>query len=191
MISAILLAAGDARRFGAPKLLEELDGKPLVRWSAESVAGADEVGELVVVVGANADEIEKALAGIAARFVRNERATGMASSLAVGVDALRPDAEAALVVLADEPRAGGDAMRRVIERYRRGGASVVVPRYRGVRGHPVLFARAVFPELLALDGDRGARSVADRDPARLAFVDLDLSKPVDVDTPEDLARLRR
>lgn len=190
MISAVLLAAGASRRFGAQKLLQELEGKPVVRWSAEALVGAP-VEEIVVVLGADADLVEAALRGIDARFVRNpESGAGMASSLAAGVGALAPASEATLVVLGDEPRNGREPIERVVARYRAGGASIVAPRFRGVRGHPVLFGRAVYPELLALAGDHGARAVADREPARRAFVDLDLPKPIDVDTPDDLARLR-
>jgi len=67
----------------------------------------------------------------------------------------------------------------------------VAPRYRGTPGHPVLFDHSVFAELRALDGDRGARAVIERDPSRVAIVEVDAPPPGDVDTPEDLARLRR
>ena len=189
MISAILLAAGQSRRFGSgQKLLQHLRGRPLVVHSAELIAGAP-VEELIVVIDRPEldNEIARALDFVQPRFV--VAAGGMASSLAAGVGALDPASEAVLVALGDEPLVDVTAVERVVERYRSGGAEVVVPRYRGTRGHPVLFGRSVYPELLELSGDRGARGVADRDPSRLAFVDLDLPKPIDVDTPEDLARV--
>ena len=192
MIAALLLAAGASRRFGdgLQKLTQDLNGKPVVRWSAEPLIGA--VDEGVVVVGRDHQPVRDALAGLAVRFVQNAKADeGMASSVAAGVAALSPETQAVLVVLGDEPLAGIEPLRQVMDRYRQGGASVVAPLFRGVRGHPVLFDRTVFPELLALSGDRGARAVADRDPSRLALVALDLPKPVDVDTAADLARLRR
>ena len=193
MIAALLLAAGASRRFGGglQKLTQELNGKPVVRWSAEALVGPP-VDELLVVVGANDQPVRDALQGIPARFIRNPVAEqGMASSVSVGVSAVRPDTEAVLVVLGDEPLVGHEPLARVVARYRDGSAAVVAPTFRGVRGHPVLFDRVVFPELIALGGDRGARAVADRDPTRLALVELDLPKPVDVDTQADLARLRR
>lgn len=192
MIAALLLAAGASRRFGGgqQKLVQELDGRPVVRWSAESLMGAP-VDEVIVVVGSNDAPVRDALKGLALRFVRNARAeVGMASSVAVGVSAVSARTEAVLIVLGDEPLAGRAPLERVVQRYKEGGAAVVAPTFRGVRGHPVLFDRSVFPELLALTGDRGARAVADRDPGRLAIVELDLPKPIDVDTPADLARLR-
>lgn len=192
MIAALLLAAGASRRFGGglQKLVQELNGRPVVRWSAESLIGSP-MDEVVVVVGSSDQPVRDALAGLDVRYARNAAADqGMASSIAVGVSALSAGTEAVLVALGDEPLVGRDPVRRVVERYRQGGASVVAPVFRGVRGHPVLFDRSVFAELAALSGDRGARGVTDRDPARLALVELDVPKPVDVDTPEDLARLR-
>jgi molybdenum cofactor cytidylyltransferase len=193
VIAALLLAAGASRRFGGglQKLVQELNGRPVVRWSAESLIGAP-VSEVVVVLGANDAPVREALSGLPLRFIRNAAADGgMASSIAVGVSALTAETQAVVVVLGDEPLVGREPLERVVRRYKEGGAAIVAPTFRGVRGHPVLFDRSVFPELLALTGDRGARALADRDPARLALVELDLPKPIDVDTPADLARLRR
>jgi molybdenum cofactor cytidylyltransferase len=193
VIAALLLAAGASRRFGGglQKLVQELNGRPVVRWSVESLIGAP-VDEVIVVVGANDAPVREALSGLPVRFIRNAAAdAGMASSVAFGVSALTPETQATLIVLGDEPLAGRDPLERVVRRYKEGGAAIVAPTFRGVRGHPVLFDRSVFAELLALSGDHGARAVADRDPGRLAIVELDLPKPIDVDTPADLARLRR
>lgn len=192
MIAALLLAAGASRRFGEgrQKLVQELNGLPVVRWSADSLLAAP-VDDVIVVVGSNDGPVREALKGCALRFVRTPAADeGMASSVAVGVAALSPETQAVLIALGDEPLAGRAPIERVVARYKEGGAAVVAPTFRGVRGHPVLFDRSMFPELLALTGDRGARGVADREPGRLALVDLDLPKPIDIDTPADLARLR-
>lgn len=190
MIAALLLAAGAARRFGAPKLLQEIDEKPIVRWSAESLRGAP-VDETIVVVPRDHTGLQRALVGLDVRFVVNDHADrGMGSSLACGVSALGSNVDAVLVALADEPLVGRTALLRVVERYRAGGARIVVPTYRGIRGHPVLFERSVFEELRALSGDHGARTVTDRDPSRVAVVELENPKPIDVDTPADLVRLR-
>jgi molybdenum cofactor cytidylyltransferase len=144
-----------------------------------------------VVVPPEHTDLRRALAGVDARFVVNPKPDdGIASSLACGVNALRAGTEAVLVALADEPMVGRDVLSRVVERYRAGAVDIVAPRYRGIPGHPVLFAGAVFDELRVLSGDRGARSVVDRDPTRVATVELE-DAPVDVDTPADLARLRR
>jgi molybdenum cofactor cytidylyltransferase len=190
VIAALLLAAGAARRFGSDKLLQELHGKPLVRWSAEALAGAP-VDEIIVVVPPEHAMIRRALAGLDVRFVVNPDPTrGMGSSIACGITAIRGKTDAALVALADEPLNGRLALDPVVDRYRQGGASIVVPLFNGVRGHPVLFASTVFEELRSLSGDEGARAVTDRDPHRLAKLHLNVGKPVDVDTPDDLRQLR-
>jgi molybdenum cofactor cytidylyltransferase len=188
MIATLLLAAGSARRFGGPKLLQVVQGKAIARWSAETALAA--TGALFVVVPPDHAGIREALDGLDVRFVVNHRATdGMGSSLACGASGLTKDVDAAIVALADEPMLGVAPYQRVIERFRAGGAKVVASMYERQRGHPVLFDRAVFPELTTLTGDHGARKVVDREPARVAFVEMGAQHPVDVDTREDLARL--
>jgi molybdenum cofactor cytidylyltransferase len=190
VIAALLLAAGAARRFGAPKLLQDLHGKPLVRWSAEWLRGAP-VDEIIVVVPPDSGGLQSALEGIDARFVTNPHPElGLASSIAFGVAGVNAATQAIFVVLGDEPMLGRGALLRVHERYQAGGAKIVAPTFAGVPGHPVLFDRSVFDELRTFSGDSGARAVLDRDPGRVAFVEMAESMPMDVDTPEDLARLR-
>ena len=194
MISAVLLAAGESRRFGAPKLLQLVQGAPVITESAMRLFRARSnhvlANDLIVVIEKPKHEspIALTLERFGFTFVVSPGG-GMASSLAAGVAAVHPDSQALLVVLGDEPFIPDGVIEQLVARFNQGGAHVIVPRYRGVRGHPVLFARATYPELLQLTGDHGARAVADRDPSRLAYVDIDLPKPVDVDTPEDLARL--
>jgi molybdenum cofactor cytidylyltransferase len=190
VIAALLLAAGSSRRFGGPKLLQMVRGKSIVRWSAEAARAAADA--LFVVVPPQHSDLRSALAGLDVRFVVNARAEdGMGSSLACGARAMGPDAVATLVVLADEPELPAESYRRVIRRYHDGGVQIVAATYAGQRGHPVLFDRSVFPELAGLTGDEGARSVVDRAPGRTALVEIGDAQPVDVDTPEDLARLLR
>ena len=197
MIAALLLAAGAGRRFGGggQKLTQDLNDKPVIRWSAEMLLDSGLFGasidEVVVVVADGDTAIRSALEGLPVRIESNARASeGMASSIACGITALSPNVEAAVVVLGDEPRVPKEVLTGVVARYRAGGAEIIAPTFRGVRGHPVLFARSTFPELAALTGDRGARAVADRVSERLALVDFDMPKPIDVDTPDDLARIR-
>lgn len=191
MIPTLLLAAGSSRRFGAPKLLQELDGKPLIRWTVEAL-DAVVPDEILVVVPPFAGHIRAALSGLRVRFVENRRAEkGVGTSIAAGVDAGGDRAQAVLVTLADIPFGPALVLPGVLQRYRKGGAAIVAPSYRGVPGHPVLFDRIVFPELVVLDGDRGARAVIEHDPSRVAILEIDTDPPRDVDTAEDLARLRR
>lgn len=188
MIAGIVLAAGFARRMGRQKLLLDLDGKPVVRWSVEAVL--PHVGDCVVVTGRDDALVRAALDGLAVRFAVNPRPQdGQGSSIAVGVAALPPWTTAAVVVLGDQPRTPADVVPALLAAQRRRGKAIVAPSYRGVRGTPVLFAADVFPELAALRGDEGARAVVAARPERVETLAVDAPMPPDVDTPEDFARL--
>jgi len=191
VITGLVLAAGAGRRFGdEPKLLQELDGKPIIRCVVDALH-AGGVGSVVVVVAPDHAAIAYALHGTDAHLIVNpEAASGLGTSLATGIAAMPAYASAALVTLGDIPRLPATVIAALRTRYRQDDVEIVVPEYRSVRGHPVLFARSVFPELRELAGDRGARTVIDRSPERVAVVEIDELPPADVDTVEDLARVR-
>jgi molybdenum cofactor cytidylyltransferase len=183
-----VLAAGFARRMGRQKLLLDLLGKPVVRWSVEGVL--PHVGDCVVVTGQDDAAVRAALMGLAVRFAVNPRPQdGQGSSIATGAAALKPCTAAALVALGDQPRTPAPVVPALLAAHARGGKAVVTPSYSGTRGTPVLFGSEVFPELRALTGDAGARSVVAARPERVEIVEFDFAMPADVDTPEDFARL--
>jgi molybdenum cofactor cytidylyltransferase len=187
-VSAVVLAAGGATRFGSQKLIARVGAEPLVRCAVVNVLEGG-IDDCIVVVGAEAAAVGAALDGLEVRLVHNRRwAEGMSTSLAAGIGAAR-GAVAALIVLGDQPTIPARVHRGIIDAYRALGAPIVVARYAGERGHPVLFDATVFPELVAVRGDRGARDVLARDPARVLSVDFPSSPPPDVDTPSDLATL--
>ncbi|HET7584419.1 MAG TPA: nucleotidyltransferase family protein [Gemmatimonadaceae bacterium] len=191
VIAAIVLAAGGARRFGSQKLLAPLGGETVVHRTVRTVLDAS-VDDVVVVIGHEGDAVQRALADLPVRTVPNARwEEGMSASIAAGVSALHPDVAAAFVVLGDQPAIQPAVLALMLERRRAagGGVTIVAPVYRGVQGNPVLFGADVFAELLALTGDRGARAVLERDPARVAAVAIDQEMPGDVDVPADLTRL--
>jgi len=188
MIAAVVLAAGLARRMGRQKLLLQLSGKPVVRWSVEHVAG--HVEDVVIVTGPDDAALRQALEGLAVRFAVNPRPQdGQGTSIAAGVTALKPWTTAALIALGDQPRMPAAIVPALLDAFRRSGKAIVAPVYRGVQGTPVLFSSEVFAELRALKGDAGARAVVKEDPERVETVAFDLAMPPDVDTPEDYAKL--
>ena len=188
MIAAIVLAAGLARRMGRQKLLLDLKGKPVVRWSVEAVL--PHVDDCVVVTGHDDAGVRAALTGLGVRYAVNAHPDhGQGSSIAVGVAALASTTTAMLIVLGDQPLTPRDVVPALLMAQRQSGKAIVAPSYRGTRGTPVLFGAAVFPELRTLTGDSGAREVVRMDPERVAIVEFDVAMPADVDTPEDLARL--
>jgi molybdenum cofactor cytidylyltransferase len=188
VIAAIVLAAGFARRMGRQKLLLELRGKPVVRWSVEAVL--PHVADTIVVTGQDDDGVRAALEGLAVRFAVNPRPqAGQGSSIAVGAAALKPWTAAALVALGDQPRLPVGVIAALLAAREHTGRAIAAPVYRGAQGTPVLFGAEVFDELRALEGDAGARSVVQARPDRVARVPIDAPMPPDVDTPEDYARL--
>lgn len=190
MIAGILLAAGAGRRFGGNKLIAPLGGRPVVRWSADALAPA--VDALFVVVPDADRELRDALVGLPVRWVTNRRSEdGMASSLRCGIEALPADVDAAVVALADQPLVDDVVAPRLVARWRTGGASAVAAEYDDGRGHPVLFGATLFPRLLVLTGDRGAREILDALGTELALVTVSGDRPGDVDTPELLEAARR
>ncbi len=188
-VAAVILAAGASARMGRPKLLLAHQGVPLLRRAvdAASTGGCDEI---VVVLGADREQYESTLRGTPARAVHNpEFAHGMGTSIRAGIEALSSEAGAAVIMLADQPFITGAVIRRLIETYRISGMRIVACAYAGVRGVPVLFDRALFLELLVLDGDQGARQVMATYPAHVAAVEIPPADARDVDTPDDAQTL--
>jgi molybdenum cofactor cytidylyltransferase len=188
VIAAVVLAAGLSRRMGRPKLLLDLAGKPVVRWSVEAVL--PHVDDAIVVTGHEDAAVRAALSGLAVRFTVNPHPEGgQGSSIATGIAALAPSTDAALVILGDQPRLPASVVPTLLAAWKKTNKAIVAPSYRGRQGTPVLFAASVFSELAVLGGDVGARAVVGAEPKRVDLIELDASMPADVDTPEDLARL--
>jgi molybdenum cofactor cytidylyltransferase len=134
--------------------------------------------------------VRAALEGLPVRFAVNPRPqAGQGSSIAVGVAALKPWTSAVLIALGDQPRLPEGVIAALLQARERTGRPIAAPVYRGIQGTPVLFGGEIFGELAALDGDAGARAVVQARPERVARVELDVPMPLDVDTPEDYARL--
>jgi molybdenum cofactor cytidylyltransferase len=189
MIAGLLLAAGGARRFGSQKLIEPLDGAPLVRQAAARLVST--VDATYMVVGHEAEHVAAAVTDLGVTVVANDAWTeGLSSSLRAGVAALPDDCEAVVVALGDQPLMGLQAVSVVIERWRETRKPIVVTRYDGTRGHPILFARSMWHALAGLRGDTGARDLIEQSRAQVAYVDVDSPMPADVDTGADLERLR-
>jgi CTP:molybdopterin cytidylyltransferase MocA len=192
MITGVVLAAGEGRRFGGGKQLAPLEGRPLLEHALTAAAQA-ELDPRLVVLGANAERILATvdLHGHEVVLCPDWR-EGLAASLRAGVSAARTTgAEAILITLGDQPRVGAEAIARVLAA--RGGpegvSDAVRASYDGVPGHPALLERSLFDALLALRGDEGARGVFKSANTHLVPCD-DVAVPTDVDVIGDLATLR-
>lgn len=188
-IAGIVLAAGSSTRMGRPKLLLTHEGIPLLRRSVDAAVdgGCDEV---IVVVGAHAEQYSQMLSPTAAKIVVNPNfAEGLSTSIRSGIEALSETVGAVVLLLADQPFIDRLIVRRLIETYRTSGKRIVTCQYDGVLGAPTLFDRALFIELLVLEGDRGARAVVETYPRHVATVEIPLQAASDIDTPTDAKRL--
>ena len=194
-VAGLILAAGSASRFGTPKALARIDGRPLLEHSLIAARTAD-LEPMIVVLGAAADSIEAQVAWAGERRVRNPDPTrGLSSSLAIGIEALAaddPPIDAAVVLLGDQPRTDPTVIHALITRFEddaRSTAAFVVPRYSGGGGaNPVLVARSAFGLVGETGGDRGLGPLIDAHPELVIEVPVGGVNP-DVDTPADLARL--
>ena len=190
MIAAVVLAAGLSRRMGQAKLLMPVGGRAIVRYVVESVL-AGGVDSVWVVTGPDVEPIEAALAGLEVQIAVNPAPEeGQASSLRAGITALPASVDAALIALGDQPSLAPSIIPALLAARRTTPKLIVAPRYRDGQGNPVLFKREIFPELLRLTGDQGARPILQKEPARVQWVELDLPMPPDVDTLDDYEKIR-
>ena len=207
-VCAVVLAAGLGRRMGALKAPQQAEGrlagdpalKLALRIGGKSIlrrvvetALASPVDEVVVVLGHGAHELEQELPGNRQlRVVYNpDYATGQSSSLKAGVRAIASQAQAVVFLLGDQPLISAQAIAALVSAFRNKPSAVVRPLYRGTPGHPVLFSRALFSELLQVTGDQGGRELIARHEADVATVELNLEPSVDIDTRDDYSQLER
>lgn len=193
-LDAVVLAGGAGSRFGGRKLLAPWRGGRLID-AALATAFATPARRVVVATGFDAEAIAEAARAFAAAQGQLDRlrlahaadhAEGLAASLRAGIAALSEDAEAALIFLGDMPAISPETPTRLMEAL--AGHAAAAPVLNGVRGHPVLVSRALFPALGALSGDAGAGRLLTDLGARLARVEVDdPGVTFDVDLPADLA----
>ncbi len=182
---AIVLAAGASTRFGSPKQLVRIAGRPLLHTA---VTRASEVvgSALIVVLGSSAAELGALLKHSPGSIVVNQEwREGLGSSIRAGVARLPPACSGALLLLADQPAVTADDLRRLAGAWRRQPLCIAAALYAGACGVPAIFPRSLFPELSQLRGDQGARVLLRRHADRLVRVPMPGAE-LDIDTPEDL-----
>lgn len=189
-ISALLLAAGESKRMGRPKLLLPLGGSTIIEQAVDNLLGS-RVDEVVVVVGYRAQELERKIARKPVKIVRNRRyRQGMSTSLIAGLSAIDRRAQAIMVALADQPFVESPLIDELLEEFKKHDRGILVPVCQGRRGHPVVLSLKYRERLLALRGDVGARQLIEENPDDVLEVPVESEGVnVDLNTPEDYTRL--
>lgn len=185
-VAAIVLAAGESRRFGQPKQLLPIGDKTMIQHVVD-IALDSPLEQVIVVLGCRATEIRASIAGRPVQVVINQEwKSGLSSSVRTGLLAVKPEVSAALFVLADQPGVTTEVIAKLIERHRETRALIVVPTHRGRRGNPVLFDRSLFTELMQVKGDQGGRRLIAEREDELEKVEVETEAIfTDIDTVED------
>jgi molybdenum cofactor cytidylyltransferase len=191
-IGAVVLAAGASTRFGSPKALAELDGRPILEHVLDAIREAG-IEDIVVVLGHAADEIEDGIEWLDERIVRNPDPRELSSSLQIGLDAIadaEPPVQAALLVLGDQPRTRPAVIRALIAAARTSTLTVIAPIYAdGGGANPILLRRDAFDLVDETSGDRGLGPLLEARPELVLEVPVAGTNP-DIDTPGDLEALQ-
>ena len=188
-VSALILAAGRSTRLGVmPKQLLPWRGTTLLEWVVRQVENSP-LDEVLVVLGHESEEVRRRVSLIRSRFIEApEFQEGCSASIRNGLRAVSPEAEAAVLILGDQPEIETAAIRAVVDGWDRLRSPVVRISYRGHSGHPVLVSRTIFPQIEALRGDKGVWKLLEAHPEWVQEIELDLPPPRDVNKWEDYVK---
>ncbi|MBS1249327.1 MAG: Purine catabolism protein PucB [Chloroflexi bacterium] len=189
-VAAVVLAAGEAQRYGALKQLLDWNGQPFVGAVAGTALEA-ELSPVIVVNGSQHAKVRRAVEDLPVEVVHNpDWREGQSTSLQVGLRALPPNCGAVIFLLADQPQIPARLLRAMVETHARTNAPVIAPQVEERFTNPVLFDRVTFPDLETITGDRGGRAIFERYPPHLIpWPETIIS--LDVDTPKAYRNLLR
>lgn len=186
MISAVVLAAGESKRMGKPKLLLPLGRSTILVHTIDNLLSS-RVSEVVIVVGYQADEVIKTIASRPVKIAINPAyRQGMSTSMIAGLNLVDDMASAVMLVLADQPFIDSGTVDRLIEEFYNHDKGIAIPVCQGRRGHPIIFAVKYKEELLRVSGDVGGRPVIMQHPDDILEVAVDSESIItDIDTTSD------
>ena len=191
MIVAVVLSAGESSRMGSPKALLPISGVPFIEEIVRALKGT-KIDRIIVVLGHHAEEIRKRIAHLPVTFVVNrDYAKGQLSSLIVAIRSLAAEKttekiDGVLVHLVDHPFISPALVDHMIDRFYETKKLIVIPRYGGRRGHPVIFSSRLFPELLSAPLEKGAKIVVHAHRDETLEIETDFAGvTIDIDTPEE------
>jgi molybdenum cofactor cytidylyltransferase len=188
-VSGLVLAAGTASRLGVLKQLLPWRGTTLLEWFVRQAENSP-LDEVIVVVGHESAAVRHKVCFERARIVEApDFHEGCSASIRAGLEVVSPNAEAAVLILGDQPGIQSGALAAVIEGWRNIQSSVVRISYRGQSGHPVLLSKTIFAEIRELHGDKGVWRLLEAHPEWVHEMEMDLSPPADINRWEDYAKL--
>lgn len=187
-VGCVVMAAGNAVRFGKNKLAAVLDGRTLLRRALDTVPTEQLQAVAAVVQDSAAEDLVRRYGFLCLRNDRPE--LGQSRTIRLGTEALQETCRAIVYLVADQPLLRRESVETLIGVWHENPDRIVAAARGGVRGNPCVFPAEFFPELCALTGDVGGSAVIRRHEDRLLLVELDPRELTDVDTPDDLARLK-
>lgn len=185
-VSGLILAAGASTRLGQPKQLLPFKDTTLLGWAVRQFESSSALNEVVVVLGNTADEVQKQVKFGRSRVVENRTTgEGCSASYTIGIGACDPNTDAMVVLLGDQPGVTPEIVERVVGSWKQDGGEIVLANYQGRRGHPMLFSKHLFLQLVGLHGDKAVWKIVDQHPEWVREVAMDLPYPRDINTLED------
>jgi len=183
-IATIILAAGASTRLGTPKQLLQYNGITLLRRTVETVL-LSQAKSVHVVLGYEAEKMKLEIATLPVDVVVNPNwQRGISTSIRSGIQSLESNIDAAIIVLCDQPKLSTNILNTLINTYTLARTPIVTCKYAGTVGVPAMFDRQIFPELLSLEGDHGAKKIIERYTKERIEVDF-LGGEIDIDTITD------
>ena len=192
--AGILLAAGESTRFGKPKQLLTLGGRFLIEWALAAALGSN-LNHVVLVLGCEHERIARCLGSSTAHprceiLVNPDYRGGQSTSLQAGLLRIRHDFPSAMVLLGDQPLVDAALINLLLERCAGSEKPICVPTHRGIRGNPTLFGNPLYPEMLNIAGDKGARDIIAAHPDQVLAVEIpDPLVFLDIDRREDVEKI--
>jgi molybdenum cofactor cytidylyltransferase len=191
MIGVILLAAGESARLGKPKQLLKYKESTLLEFVLNVATAVSE--KVVLVLGANAEAIQKSLGKRNVTVVINEEwEEGMSSSICCGVSAIQrsqPAVEGVIILVCDQPYVSAELLQDLIAKHATTGKKIIASAYNNTIGVPALFDKTFFPGLMSLKGQEGAKKIIQQHPGEVATIAFP-NGTIDIDTMEDYEKLR-
>ena len=192
--AGIILAAGESRRFGAPKQLLRLGGRLLIEWALTAALNSN-LDQVLLVLGFEHERIRCSLFSAAAHpkcklLVNSNYRNGQSTSLKTGIASIRQRFPSVMFLLGDQPLVDTALINLLLERYAESNKPICAPTHAGTRGNPVLFARPFYSAILKLMGDRGARDLIADHPDQVLAVEIpDARVFLDIDHQEDVSKI--